>query len=78
MGIVATGAATLNVVEYAGEVLAPEVAWLLTGALSLALTAIALIMVTLRLPEAHRRLYRTAGLVTLFSAAPWPSAQAVR
>jgi low temperature requirement protein LtrA len=69
MGIVATGAATLNVVEYAGEVLAPDVAWLLTGALSLALTAIALIMATLRLPEAHRPLYRTAGLVTLFSAA---------
>jgi low temperature requirement protein LtrA len=68
MGIVATGAAALNVVEHAGEPLTPAVTWLLTGALAVALASIALLMATLQLPQEHRSLYRRAGWITLFSA----------
>lgn len=68
MGIVGTGAAVLNVVEHSGESLAPDVRWLLVGSLAAALAGVALLMATLRLPEAYQSLYRRAGWLTLFSA----------
>ncbi len=67
MGIVATGAATLNVVEHAGEQLPAEVGWLLVGAIALALVCIALLMRIIQIPDEHYRLYRTAGIVTFIS-----------
>jgi low temperature requirement protein LtrA len=69
MGIAATGAAILNVVEHAGESLPSEVRWLLVSTIALALVSIALLMKTLQLLEEHRRLYRTAAIVTIVSAA---------
>ncbi len=64
MGIAAAGAGTLNVVEHAGEPLPSEVRWLLVVTVALAMCSIALLMRTLRLPEGHRGLYRTAGILT--------------
>ncbi|MEZ4662638.1 MAG: low temperature requirement protein A [Caldilineaceae bacterium] len=69
MGIVATGAATLNVVEHASEPLGAVVTWLLTGALALAMGTIALLLLLLRLPEAFQPLYRRGALITLLAAA---------
>lgn len=66
-GVAATGAAILNVVEHAGEPLTVEVRWLLVGAIALALICIALLMRSIQVPEEHRRIYRTGGVVTLFS-----------
>jgi low temperature requirement protein LtrA len=68
MGIVATGAATLNVVEHAGEHLPAEVRWLLVGAISLTLATIALLMRIIQIPDEHFRVYRTAGIVTFVSS----------
>lgn len=68
VGIVATGAMTLNVVEHAGTDLPAPVIGVLTGALALALVALALLMATIRLPQTHVPLYRRGGLVTIASA----------
>ena len=68
MGIAASGAATLSVVETAGELLAQEVRWLLVVTVALAMLAIAVLMKTLKLPDQHRRLYRTATRVTFVAA----------
>ncbi|MGB4873100.1 MAG: low temperature requirement protein A [Candidatus Promineifilaceae bacterium] len=65
IGIVAVGAAVLNVVENAGEALPLEVRWLLVSACALVLVIIPLLMETILIPEAHRPLYhrgRRAGL----------------
>ena len=68
MGIVAAGAAVLNVVEHAGVALLAEVRWLLVVSIALALASIALSMTTLQLREEHRSLYCTAVRITLISA----------
>ena len=68
MGIAATGAAVLNVVELAGEPLTTEVRWLLVGSIALALLCIALMMRTIQLPERYRPMYRTGGIITLISS----------
>jgi low temperature requirement protein LtrA len=67
MGIAATGAAVLNVVEHAGEPLTGEVRWLLVGAIALALVCIAILMRTIQIPAEYYRVYRTGGIVTLIS-----------
>jgi low temperature requirement protein LtrA len=67
MGIAATGAAVLNVVELAGEPLSTEVRWLLVGAIALALVSIALLMRTIQIPERYRPMYRTGRIITLIS-----------
>ena len=69
MGIAATGAAILNVVEHAGEPLPPDVRWLLVSALGATLVAIALLMGTLRLAEEYLPLYRRGAIVAAVSAA---------
>ncbi len=69
MGIVATGATILNVVEHAGEPPAQEVTWLLVGAIVVSLICIALLMGTLQLAVQYRSLYRRAAMVTAVSAA---------
>jgi low temperature requirement protein LtrA len=53
MGIAATGAAVLNVVEHAGEPLTTEVRWLLVGAIALALVCIAILMRTIQIPPEY-------------------------
>jgi low temperature requirement protein LtrA len=67
MGIAATGAAVLNVVEHAGEPLSFELRWLLVGAIALALICIALMMRAIQISEQYRPMYRTGGIVTLVS-----------
>jgi low temperature requirement protein LtrA len=67
MGIAATGAAVLNVVEHAGEPLTTEGRWLLVGAVALALVCIAILMRTIQIPPEHYRPYRTGGIVTFIS-----------
>ena len=64
IGIVATGAAVLNVVEHAGEPLASEVRWLLVGAVAVALISIALLMRSIQIREEHYQLYRQGGIIT--------------
>lgn len=65
IGIVATGAAVLNVVEHAGEPLAPEVRWLLVGAIALALISTALLMRSIQIPAEYQQHYRRGGIVSL-------------
>jgi hypothetical protein len=67
MGIAATGAAVLNVVEHAGEPLTTEVRWLLVGAIALALVCIAILMRTIQIPPEYYGAYRTGGIVTFIS-----------
>ena len=67
IGIVAAGAAVLNVVEHAGEPLPPNVRWLLVGAMATALITIAVLMRSIQIPEAHYQLYRRMGIITLIS-----------
>jgi low temperature requirement protein LtrA len=66
-GIVATGAAVLNVVEHAGESLPPEVRWLLVGAIAVALISTAVLMRSIQIPAEHRQIYRRGGIVTFIS-----------
>lgn len=66
-GIVATGAAVLNIVEHAGEPLTSEVRWLLVGAVGLALLSTALLMRSIQIPDEHFPLYRGGGIVTFVS-----------
>ncbi len=69
-GIVAVGAATLNIVEHAsGGGVPAEARWLLAGAMALALLSIAALMRLIHIPKTARRLYRGAGRVTVASAA---------
>jgi low temperature requirement protein LtrA len=68
-GIVATGAAVLNVVEHAGEPLSDAGRWLMVLSVALAIGSIAVLMQVLSLPGAQRRMYRIAGKVTVASAA---------
>jgi low temperature requirement protein LtrA len=68
MGIVAAGAATLNVVEHAEEHLPDGVRWLIVGAVMLTVVCVALLMVTLKFKEEYRRLYRRGIIVMLLSA----------
>jgi low temperature requirement protein LtrA len=70
IGIVAVGAAVLNVVENAGEALPLGVHWLLVSGCALVLLMIVLLMGTIRIPAEHQRIYRrgrSAGLVTAVS-----------
>jgi low temperature requirement protein LtrA len=66
-GIVATGAAVFNVVEESGEPLAPEIRWLLVGAIAMALISNALLMRSIQIPEAYFQLYRRSGIATFTS-----------
>ena len=68
MGIVAVGAAVLNVVEHSGDALAAEVRWLLVGSMAVALTGISLLMPILQIRPEFRTLYRRAGLFMLAAA----------
>jgi low temperature requirement protein LtrA len=65
MGIAATGAAMLNVVELAGEPLPSDVQWLLVGAISVVLFGVALLMRVVHYPAEHEPIYRIGGLLTL-------------
>jgi low temperature requirement protein LtrA len=67
IGIVAVGAAVLNVVEHAGQPLTTEVRWLLVGAIAIALISIALLMRTIQIPEQHQRIYRWGCIATIVS-----------
>ena len=67
IGIVAAGAAVLNVVEHAGEGLAADVRWLLVGAVATALISIAILMRSIQIPPEHFPLYRRTGIITFVS-----------
>jgi low temperature requirement protein LtrA len=67
IGIVATGAAVLNVVEHAGEPLTTAVRWLLVGAIAVALISVALLMRSIQISEEYGQIYRRGGVVTLAS-----------
>ena len=67
IGIAATGAAVLNVVEHAGEPLSPDVRWLLVVAVATALISVALLMRSIQIPAEHSDLYRRGGVITLIS-----------
>jgi low temperature requirement protein LtrA len=67
IGIVAVGAAVLNVVEHAGQPLTTEVRWLLVSAIAIALISIALLMRTISIPEEHQRIYHWGVIATLVS-----------
>ena len=68
MGIAASGAATLNVIENGVEPLPQEVRCLLVVTIALTWISIALLMKTLNLLDEHRRLYRTGEILTLVAA----------
>lgn len=65
IGIVATGAAVLNVVEHSGEPLGQEVRWLLVGSVGATLVCIALLMRVIQMPAKFMKLYRRGGIMTL-------------
>jgi low temperature requirement protein LtrA len=67
MGIAIVGASMVNAVEHAGEPLPSDVRWLLAGAITLILVAVALIMRILDLPESYRRLYQRGSMLTLIA-----------
>lgn len=67
IGIAATGAAVVNVVEHAGEPLPPNVRWLLVGAVAVSLISVAVMMRTIQIPADHVELYRRGGIVTFVS-----------
>ena len=64
MSIAAVGAAVLNVLEHAGEILPPLVQWLLVGAVATALLGIALLMRTIQIPTKFIRVYRMANVIS--------------
>lgn len=68
-GIVATGAATLNVVEHAGEPLSAGVRWLLVGAIALTLACVALLIPTITVPASHQPYYNRGVQILLGAAA---------
>ncbi len=63
-----TGAAVLNVVEYAGEHLPAEVRLMLVGAIAVALLFIALLMRTIQIPAEYQEIYRRGGIITMVSS----------
>ncbi len=65
ISITAVGAATLNMVEHAGEGLSGDVRWLLTGAITVALITIALLLQTIQHSDEHRQILRLGSVVTL-------------
>ena len=67
-GIAAIGAATLNVVEHAGEGLPTAVRWLLVGAIAVTLAGITLLIHTLHDTETDPRIHRTGQYVTILMA----------
>lgn len=68
MGIVATGAGTLNVLEHAHEDLPSALRWLLSGSLVVTLLSISALMQGLSVPSEHRSLYQRGGFVTAVTA----------
>jgi low temperature requirement protein LtrA len=67
MSIAAVGAAVLNVVEHAGDILPAEVRWMLVVAIAIALISIALLMRTIQISKDYTRIHRMAGMVTFFA-----------
>lgn len=65
IGITAVGAGVLNVVAHEGLSLPNEVRWLLTGAITLTLTFIGVLMQIPRIDEAIKRSYRVGTLLLL-------------
>ncbi len=65
MAIMASGAATLNVVEHAGEPLAGGVRTLLVGSVAVAAISIALTSWTVQFPGDHRSLFTRTATITL-------------
>jgi low temperature requirement protein LtrA len=68
MGIVAIGAATLNVVEHAGEPISSAVSRLVAGSLALTLAVIALLLRLIPITDTLRPLYRRGIVLTLAAA----------
>jgi low temperature requirement protein LtrA len=68
IGIAATGAAVLNVVEHSGEPLPDEGRWLLVASVSIALISIAFLMRTIQIPDEHQRIFYTGSRITLTCA----------
>ena len=68
MGITATGAAVLNVVEHAGEGIDPGVRWLLVSAIALFLASLVPIMEVIQVPEHAQRIYRIGGVIAFLAA----------
>ena len=68
-GMAAVGAASLNVVEHAGDALPPEVSWLLLGAVAIVLVSVALLMRTIQVSGSRELVHRTASHVPLGSSA---------
>ena len=68
LGIVAAGAATLNVVLHTGEALPLAVRWLLIGAVATVLLCIALFIPLIRMPPNYRPLFQRGALMTVACA----------
>lgn len=68
MGIAATGAAVLNVVEHAGESLPHEVRWLLVGAIATTLVGILVLIRTLQARQALPEIYAAGQVAIVISA----------
>ena len=58
MGIAAVGAAVLNVIEGASELIPPEVRWLLVGAIAVSLISIAVLTRTIQLNHIQQQTHR--------------------
>jgi hypothetical protein len=56
------------VVEHAGDMLSPEVRWLLVAAVVIALLSVAALMRTIQIPKQYIRIYDIANLVTFLAA----------
>ena len=69
MSIAAVGAAVLNVIEHAGDMLPPEVRWLLVAAVAIALFCIAFLMQTIQIAKDVSRAHRMANVVTFIAGA---------
>ncbi len=68
MGIAATGAALLNVVEHAEKSLPNEVRWLLVGAVAITLISIVVLIRTLQIRRDLPQLYAAGQMAIVFSA----------
>ncbi len=68
MSIVAIGAATLNIVEHAGEGLEPTVRWLLVSAIAIFLTSLFVLMRVIQVNENLKSAYITASIMVLLGA----------
>jgi hypothetical protein len=67
LGIAATGAAVLNVVEHTEEALPDGVRWLLVATIAVSLISIAFLMRTIQISTEDKRIYRVGGIAALFS-----------